>query len=63
MKKYFAALIIALLPGLTFAAGALEYPLGKVEIDLTDKAGMQDGARTFANYCMGCHSAGTGYSA
>ncbi len=57
MRKHFAALIIALLPGLAFAAGGLEYPLDKVEIDLTDKAGMQDGARTFANYCMGCHSA------
>jgi ubiquinol-cytochrome c reductase cytochrome c1 subunit len=31
--------------------------LDKVDIDLTDKAALQDGARTFANYCMGCHSA------
>ena len=56
MKKQFAALILALLPGLAFAAGS-GYPLDKVDIDLTDKAAMQDGARTFANYCMGCHSA------
>ena len=57
MKKHFAALIIALLPGLGFAAGGVEYPLDKVDIDLSDKAALQDGARTFANYCMGCHSA------
>src|SRR3546814_17811195 len=31
--------------------------LEKVDIDVSDKAAMQDGARTFANYCMGCHSA------
>ncbi|BCR25997.1 cytochrome c1 [Aquipseudomonas alcaligenes] len=56
MKKQFAALILALLPGLAFAAGS-GYPLDKVDIDFTDKVAMQDGARTFANYCMGCHSA------
>jgi ubiquinol-cytochrome c reductase cytochrome c1 subunit len=30
---------------------------GQGRVDLTDKAALQDGARTFANYCMGCHSA------
>ncbi|HEY8330304.1 MAG TPA: cytochrome c1 [Pseudomonas sp.] len=57
MKKHFAALILAVLPALSFAAAPLEYPLDKVNVDLTDKAALQDGARTFANYCMGCHSA------
>ena len=57
MKKQFAALILALLPTFSFAAGVLEYPLDKVEVDFTDKAALQDGARTFANYCMGCHGA------
>lgn len=57
MKKQFAALILALLPTFSFAAGGLEYPLDKVDVDLTDKAALQDGARTFANYCMGCHGA------
>ncbi|MDV7209695.1 cytochrome c1 [Azotobacter beijerinckii] len=56
MKKQFAALIFAILPAFSFAAGA-EPELDKVDIDLTDKAAMQDGLRTFANYCMGCHSA------
>ncbi|WP_028240312.1 cytochrome c1 [Stutzerimonas azotifigens] len=57
MKKQFAALILAVLPALGFAAGGHDVHLDKVEIDLTDKAAMQDGLRTFANYCMGCHSA------
>ncbi|MCZ4126704.1 cytochrome c1 [Stutzerimonas balearica] len=56
MKKQFAALILALVPAFAFAAGT-EAHLDKVEIDLTDKAAMQDGLRTFSNYCMGCHSA------
>jgi len=42
------------LPTLAADAGVV---LDKVAIDLTDKAALQDGARTFANYCMGCHSA------
>jgi ubiquinol-cytochrome c reductase cytochrome c1 subunit len=56
MKKLIAVFLLALMPGLSFAAEhSLE--LDKVDIDLTDKAALQDGARTFANYCMGCHSA------
>jgi len=42
------------LPALSAETGIV---LDKVSIDLTDKAALQDGARTFANYCMGCHSA------
>ncbi|MBP5144218.1 cytochrome c1, partial [Pseudomonas chlororaphis] len=56
MKKLFAVLILAAMPVLSFAEhGGPE--LEKVDIDVSDKAAMQDGARTFANYCMGCHSA------
>lgn len=57
MKKQFLALILAVLPALALAQAALEYPNDHVDIDLRDKAALQDGARTFANYCMGCHSA------
>ncbi|MES2820640.1 MAG: cytochrome c1 [Pseudomonadota bacterium] len=56
MKKLLAALVFAALPALAFGAGG-GYHLDPVEIDLHDKAALQDGARTFANYCMGCHSA------
>ena len=57
MKKLLAAFVIAALPALALAAGGHDVELDKVDIDLTDKAGMQDGARTFVNYCMGCHGA------
>lgn len=54
MKKTIAALIMAALPVFGFAQ---DYPLDKIDIDLTDKAAMQDGLKTFANYCLGCHGA------
>ncbi|MBP5107659.1 cytochrome c1, partial [Pseudomonas protegens] len=57
MKKLFAVLILAAMPVLSFAAEHGGPELEKVDIDLADKAALQDGARTFANYCMGCHSA------
>jgi ubiquinol-cytochrome c reductase cytochrome c1 subunit len=57
MKKQLIALIFAALPAFASAAALLEYPNDHVEIDLKDKASLQDGARTFVNYCMGCHSA------
>ena len=56
MKKIIAVFMLALLPMMTWAAeGGPE--LEKVDIDLADKPALQDGARTFVNYCMGCHSA------
>lgn len=56
MKALLAVLLIALLPALSFAdeQGA---DLESVDIDVSDKAALQDGAGTFVNYCMGCHSA------
>ena len=56
MKKLFAVLMLAVMPVFSFAAEQGVH-LDKVDIDVSDKAAMQDGARTFANYCMGCHSA------
>lgn len=57
MKKRLIALLFALLPVTVLGAGGAGYPLDDANIDLTDKASLQDGARTFVNYCMGCHSA------
>ncbi len=46
------------LPTLGWSAGdAHTFPNDKIEIDWDDKASMQRGARTFANYCLSCHSA------
>ena len=56
MRKLFAVLMLAVMPVLSFAAEQ-GVQLDKVDIDVSDKAALQDGARTFANYCMGCHSA------
>jgi len=39
--------------------GAENVPFEKVRVDLSDKAAFQEGARTFVNFCMGCH--GTQY--
>ena len=55
MKKQLIALVFAFVPSVVLAAGA-EYPLESADVDLRDKASLQDGARTFVNYCMGCHS-------
>ncbi len=57
MKMRWLALILAVLPMLSMAAGGTAAPLAKVEIDVSDRAALQDGARTFVNYCMGCHGA------
>lgn len=60
MKKLIAALV--LLPGLVmsgtvFAAGAASaIPLDEMEPNLEDQASLQRGARTYMNYCLGCHS-------
>lgn len=56
MNKFIAALMLMILPMLAMAAEPA-FELDSVDIDLTDKAAMQDGARTFVNYCMGCHGA------
>ncbi|MFT0211249.1 cytochrome c1 [Pseudomonas sp. F1_0610] len=59
MKKQIATLILAALPVFGFAAEKVvpQYEMQSVNIDLTDKEALQDGARTFVNYCMGCHGA------
>jgi len=56
MKKLIVFLF-ALLPSLVLAAGGSSVPLGDAKVDLDDQASMQRGAKYFANYCMGCHSA------
>ena len=52
MRKWIALLL--LVPGISFAAGS-NHPLDDVNIDLTDKASLQNGAKIFMNYCLGCH--------
>lgn len=54
MKKTIIALF-ALVPSLVLAAGGPKVPLDPVDIDLTDKASIQNGMKIFMNYCLGCH--------
>lgn len=54
MKTAICASILALVP--TFAL-ADEGGLLKADVNLNNTASLQRGAKYFANYCMGCHSA------
>jgi ubiquinol-cytochrome c reductase cytochrome c1 subunit len=54
MKKLIILLSL-LLPSLVMAAGGSKFPLDKANIDLTDNASLQRGAKNFMNYCHGCH--------
>lgn len=53
MKKL-VFLVCLLIPGFAFGAGS-SVPLDHADYDLTDNASLQRGARTFMNYCLGCH--------
>ncbi len=58
MSRILLIVAILLLPNQAWAAGGgPTFPNDEIEIDWNDKAAMQRGARTFVNYCMGCHSA------
>jgi ubiquinol-cytochrome c reductase cytochrome c1 subunit len=52
MRKWLAVLLF--IPSVSFAAGS-NHPLDDVNIDLTDQASLQNGAKIFMNYCLGCH--------
>ena len=53
LKRVFAWLM--LLGGAT-ALGSEDIRLDRVDVDLRDKASLQRGAKTYMNYCMGCHT-------
>lgn len=55
MKKLIVIIVMALLPLVGFANEGVE--LESANVDLTDQAAIQRGAKYFTNYCMGCHSA------
>ncbi|MBD3670912.1 MAG: cytochrome c1 [Gammaproteobacteria bacterium] len=56
MRKIILAFVMAVLPGLGFAAGGNVH-LEEVDIDLNNKQSLQRGAKLFVNYCLSCHSA------
>jgi len=56
MKKILLAFLFVMAPLAAFAAEE-GVKLDRVNIDLSDKASLQRGARIFVNYCLSCHSA------
>jgi ubiquinol-cytochrome c reductase cytochrome c1 subunit len=56
MRKPIIASILFLLPLAVDAAGGHAVHLEDANIDLADQASLQNGAKYYANYCMGCHS-------
>ncbi len=56
MKKLIIAFLLAMAPMLGLASGAGPH-LDPANIDLTDQASLQRGAKYFVNYCLSCHSA------
>lgn len=57
MRHAFLSLLLFLAPGLAAASADGGFEIKHARIDPTDKASLQRGARTFANYCLSCHSA------
>ncbi|MDO6460313.1 cytochrome c1 [Granulosicoccaceae sp. 1_MG-2023] len=54
-RTLFTAVIMSLVPVFGFAASGVH--LDSVDLDPTDQASLQRGAKVFMNYCAGCHSA------
>jgi ubiquinol-cytochrome c reductase cytochrome c1 subunit len=58
LKKLLAGLTLgAALIGCALTAHAAEIHFDKAPVNLSDKASLQRGAKTFVTYCLGCHSA------
>ena len=57
MKKYLLSVLLLAVPTLVTAGGGGGVHLDKAKIDPTNKESLQRGAKTFVNYCLGCHSA------
>lgn len=53
IKHIFSAALLCISASVFAAGGGVH--LDKAPIDLTDKASLQNGARMFQNYCLGCH--------
>lgn len=56
MKKLFISLVVSALAGVAVAAGGGNVHLDHMEPDVSNKASLQSGLRTYMDYCAGCHS-------
>lgn len=57
MRKIIAMFALMLLPLAATAGGGSSVHLDDPQIDLSDKASLQRGAKVFLQYCLNCHSA------
>jgi len=57
VKRTIILFVVALVSPFAVSATSSDHPQFKADVDVTDKASLQRGARIFMNYCMGCHSA------
>lgn len=55
-RRRLSSVIVTLLLPMIALASESGYPLDEMEPDLHDKASLQRGAKTYLNYCIGCHS-------
>ena len=57
MRKLVAVMLFSCLPVMAFAAGGGNNKyIVDAPVNLQDKVSLQNGAKLFVNYCMGCHS-------
>lgn len=56
MKKLMIAILFLLPAAVMASGGGTTLPNDKANINYSDKASTQNGAKLFVNYCMGCHS-------
>ncbi len=56
IRKMIVCMSLLAAPGLVLAAGG-EAHLERANIDISNEASLQRGAKYFVNYCLGCHSA------
>jgi ubiquinol-cytochrome c reductase cytochrome c1 subunit len=56
VRKLIVAAVLASAPVIALAAGGGGY-VEKANVDISNEASLQRGAKYFVNYCLGCHSA------
>lgn len=56
MKKILISLVMSAFAGGAFAAGGGDVHLDHMSPDVSDKVSLQNGLRTYMDFCAGCHS-------
>jgi ubiquinol-cytochrome c reductase cytochrome c1 subunit len=57
MKRQLLAILLLVSPAVALGGGGGDVHLDAANIDPTNRDSLQRGAKTFVNYCLGCHSA------